>query len=149
MANQPPIKVMGIKEITRQIELGNQKVIQAARIAVKDVTVEIAAKADDLVPFDTGDLSGSQVVTHAPPGAKIMGAITYGGPAAPYAAIQHENTDFWHPPKPPGKNKAGRSGTGPVEAPAGRGAKYLEYPTLQAFKNYGSRIANEIRRLLR
>ena len=140
MAKQP-IRIVGLGDVTRLLEEGNRKVTKAARLAVTEVTVEVAAKADDLVPFDTGTLSNSQVVK-LPVTGKIEGEITYGGPAAPYAAVQHENLDLFHPSK-------ARGGLGPVKAPEGRGAKYLEFPTKMAFKDYDKKIVNYIKALIR
>ena len=114
------------------------------------MTAEVAAKADDLVPFDTGTLSNTQSIRFpaAISGNDIKGQITYGGPSAPYAVVQHENVDLWHPPKPPG-NTRGRTGTGPVSPGQGRGPKYLEYPLKMAFRDYDKKIVNRIKALLR
>jgi hypothetical protein len=142
MAKQP-IVITGLNDVTRLLNEGNRKVEKAARLAVTEVTTEVAAKADDLVPFDTGTLSGSQVVK-LPLAGRIEGEITYGGPAAPYAAVQHENLELFHPSKK-------RGGTGPVTAGqgSGRGAKYLEFPTKMAFKDYDKKIVNYIKALIR
>ena len=142
MAKQS-IKIVGLGDVTRLLAEGNQKVTKAARLAVSEVTLDVAAKADDLVPFDKGTLSGSQVVK-LPVSGKIEGQITYGGPAAPYAAVQHENLELYHPSKE-------RGGVGPVTAGqgSGRGAKYLEFPTKMAFVDYDKKIVNYIKALIR
>ena len=142
MAKQS-IKIIGLGDVTRLLAEGNQKVTKAARLAVSEVTLEVAAKADDFVPFDTGVLSGSQVVK-LPIAGKIEGEITYGGPAAPYAAVQHEDVTLFHPSKK-------RGGTGPVTAGqgSGKGAKYLEFPTKMAFIDYDKKIVNYIKALIR
>tara|TARA_R100001463_G_scaffold675_2_gene3041 strand:+ start:4918 stop:5349 length:432 start_codon:yes stop_codon:yes gene_type:complete len=139
-----PIRITGIKDVQRLIAQGNRQVIQATRMAVQDVTADIAQKANDLVPYEEGELSDSQVVTFPVGGAKIEGTVSYGGTAAPYAAIQHENPDYWHPAK-------NRGGTGPVEAGqgSGRGSKYLEYPTTQAFIGYDKKIVKMIKGLIK
>lgn len=145
MAKQP-IVITGLDDVTRLLAEGNRKVEKAARLAVTEVTKEVAAKADDLVPFDTGTLSGSQVVKLpiAGPIQLIEGQITYGSTSAPYAAVQHENLELFHPSKK-------RGGTGPVVAGqgSGRGAKYLEFPTKMAFKDYDKKIVNYIKALIR
>ena len=53
----------------------------------------------------------------------VTGVIGYGGPAAPYALVQHEDSTLSHPPK--------AKGGSPVTPGQGRGMKYLEYPTKQ------------------
>ena len=140
---QKPIKIVGLGDVTRLLAEGNRKVTKAARMAVHDVTADIAQKANDLVPYDEGELSDSQVVTY-PVAGKIRGTITYGSTAAPYAAVQHEDLELYHPSKE-------RGGTGPVVAGqgSGKGAKYLEFPTKMAFIDYDKKIVNFIKALIR
>jgi hypothetical protein len=139
------ITITGIKDVKRLIRQGDKKVIQAARMAVQDVTATVAAEADDFVPFDEGELKGSQIVEMPTgTGRNIVGTISYGGTSAPYAVVQHENLDFYHPAE-------ARGGTGPAEAPAGKGtgaAKFLEYPATQAFLTYEKKIVELIKRLI-
>ena len=139
-----PIRITGIKDVQRYIAQGNRQVIQAAKMAVQDVTADIAQKSNDLVPYDEGELSDSLVVTFPVAGVKIEGTVSYGGTAAPYAAVQHEDVTLFHPSKE-------RGGTGPVVAGqgSGRGAKYLEYPTTQAFIDYDKKIVKMIQGLIK
>lgn len=87
---------------------------------------DVANQADDLVPVDEGILKASQSVT--PPKAQSAtptARITYGGPSAPYALVQHERTDFNHP-------KGGQ-------------AKYLEEPFLEEVNAWPTRFTARIR----
>ncbi len=103
------------------------RVRAATAMAINDIALEIAAKADDLVPFDTGALSASQKIEPPTP-RKLTATISYGGPAAPYALEQHENLDYHHT--------------------AGRSAKYLERPAREVGRNLDSKIETLVKRAL-
>ena len=146
------IRIEGMDDLRRLLERGNTKVIKATGQAVTEVTNDVARKSAELVPFDTGALRRSRAMKFPTPGRKnIVGEITYGGPGAPYAVVQHENLDLWHPPKPPGKQKSGkhRQGTGPISPGQGRGPKYLEQPLKMARKDFDKIIINRIKALIR
>ena len=108
-----------------KVATAHQRAVAAGvRLGVGQILLEIGAKADELVPFDTGALSRSQKTSvKNTGGGKIQGEIAYGGPAAPYALVQHEDATLSHPPK--------TKGGSPVAPGQGRGMKYLEYPTNQ------------------
>jgi len=146
------IRVTGLEGLREMIDSGNRVVIQATAEAITDLTVDVARQADELVPFDTGDLRNSQAVKTPKVGGLVpdlTGEISYGGPSAPYALIQHENESLWHPPKPPGRSKVGgRQGVGPVAPGSGRGPKYLEYPLKRVAKTFGTDIVTAINRKL-
>jgi hypothetical protein len=136
------INVVGIKEVRALIREGQLSVINATRKEVFKVATDIKAKAQSMVPFDEGTLHGSADVTTS---ADMLSAtITFGGPAAPYALIQHEDESLWHPPKPPG-NRRGATGTGPTSPPQ-RGPKYLEYPANLAAATFEADLAGAIRK---
>ena len=99
---------------------------RGVRLGVGQILLEIGARADELVPFDTGALSRSQTTSVSETGATITGEIAYGGPAAPYALVQHEDRTLSHPPK--------SKGGSPVAPGQGRGPKYLEFPSRQIGK---------------
>lgn len=99
----------------------------AIAVAVNDIALEIAAKADELVPFDLGALSGSQKIDH-PTLRNLTATISYGGPSAPYALVQHEDMDYMHSP--------------------GRSAKYLERPAREVGRNFDSQIKKLVKRAL-
>lgn len=101
-----------------------RKIANGVRLGVGQILLEIGARADELVPFDTGALSRSQTTSvKGTSGGNIEGRISYGGPAAPYALVQHEDLSLSHPPK--------SEGGSPVAPGQGRGPKYLEFPSRQ------------------
>jgi hypothetical protein len=111
------IKMEGLRRTMQQLKLVPQQVIPAVGAAMWQEANGIASIADLMVPYDTGALARSQIV-HPPTQYKdrVFVEISYGGPAAPYAVVQHENLEFSHPSKASGL------------PPNGRQAKYLEEP---------------------
>lgn len=98
MANQGMVKVkiLGAKRSAANI----RKMSKAVRKKFFEELVEIAEAAllrakSHYVPVDTGALqrSANQEVF---PGYYPSTVISFGGPEAPYAAIQHENLQFRH-----------------------------------------------------
>jgi hypothetical protein len=137
------IVLKGTKDLKMKLNAGNIRVAQAVTSATLDIVNEVAQKSLSYVPFDTGDLSASQHITLPKwSGQQCIAKVSYGGTAAPYALIQHENKKFFHPAKDNG-------GTGPVGAPEGRGYKYLEYPAKQAAKKYPKDIVKAANQKLR
>ena len=132
------IVVTGMADLQKKMAEASLVVLEAAREAVKDITIEVSKKSQEVVPFDTGALARSMTLDLP----KVLkdkpeGKIGYGGTAAPYAVMQHEMPNYWHPPKPPGRRKVSKkSGSGPTapgtKRPKG-GPKYLEEP----LKNIG------------
>jgi len=121
-----------------KVAAAQQRAIAAGvRLGVGQILLEIGARADELVPFDTGALSRSQTTSVKGTGdGNIEGRISYGGPAAPYALVQHENLNLSHPPK--------SKGGSPVAEGQGRGPKYLEYPSNQIAKKAEAIIAKSV-----
>lgn len=109
---------------------------RGVKLGVGQILLEIGARADELVPFDTGTLSRSQTTSVETRGKTITGEIGYGGPAAPYALVQHENEKLSHPPK--------SKGGSPVAPGQGRGPKYLEFPSRQVAKKAEAIIAKSV-----
>ena len=68
--------------------------------------------------------------------------IAYGGPAAPYALVQHENLRYFHP----SKAKGGMSTGVPGET---RAAKYLEWPARRKQMTIVPRVIKAIKRVMR
>jgi len=102
------VRVTGLDDLRRLIRANDRKVIAATRRAVTAEVVELGRRADELVPWDTGNLMRSQIIKlPKASGRRIVGSVEYGGTAAPYALKQHEDLELWHPPKPPGKSKDG------------------------------------------
>ena len=122
-------------KVARKTTLG---VKRGVRLGVGQILLEIGARADELVPFDTGALSRSQTTTVSETGKTITGEISYGGPAAPYALVQHENRRLSHPPK--------SKGGSPVAPGQGRGPKYLEFPSNEVGKRAAKIIDRSVER---
>lgn len=127
MASQlKPISVTldGLDRFIRKFNITATQLLPEMGNAIFDEASEIADRADLLVPYDLGELARSQIV-HAPAyqGDRVYVEITYGGPAAPYAEIQHENEEFHHPSLASGL------------PPNGTQAKYLEEPFDEAIEN--------------
>ena len=114
------------------------RIAAGVRLGVGEILLEIAARADELVPFDTGALSASQRTSiKGLGGGFIEGEISYGGPAAPYALVQHEDRTLFHPPK--------SEGGSPVAPGQGRGPKYLEFPSRQVADKAEAIMAKSVR----
>ena len=144
------VRIEGLDDIRRLIRVNDRKVVGATKIAVTEQVVELGRRADELVPFDTGNLMRSQVIKLPTTfGRSIVGTVEYGGTAAPYALKQHEDLELWHPPKPPGKSKVGgHQGTGPVAPGQGRGPKFLEHPFNKMKKTFARDITRHVKRTL-
>ena len=145
------ITITNLDQVKREMRKGNLVVIEAAGQAVTEITTGLARQANELVPFDTGNLARSRVIKYPKKlSDKPVGEVSYGGPAAPYAVVQHESLDFFHPPKPPNKSKVGgRQGTGPVAAGTGRGPKYLEYPLKRYHKGFNKILIRKINKAIK
>ena len=138
------VVVQGIDHLQKLLASGDKRVKQACREVIAETVAQVGAESWELVPVDTGALKRSRVLKF-PTSGTLVGSVTYGGVAAPYAVVQHENTDLWHPPKPPSKRKVGGAqGTGPVVAPKRGGAKYLEYPLKRAHKFWEAKLVRAI-----
>ena len=99
----------------KDIGLNGRKVAAQAMYSAAN---HIGNESQTLVPVDTGVLRGSMDISRQKSFTQktTTAVISYGGPAAPYALIQHENMEFEHP--------------------NGGQAKYLEQPFLEYTKNW-------------
>jgi len=72
---------------------------QVAGQAMYTLATHIGNESQALVPVDTGVLRGSMDITRQKSFTQktVRAEITYGGPSAPYAIVQHERTEFNHP----------------------------------------------------
>ena len=107
----------GIQEVFNEFSALKIDAELAMLRAVETAIVDIAGHADEMVPRDEGELRASQdIIRPKRRGDTIEASISYGGPSAQYALVQHENMKLWHPPKPPGKQKSAghRQGQGPT-----------------------------------
>ena len=124
--------ITGIKDIEAKLNSYAVDAERAMLMAFTTAVVDIAGEADTMIPVDEGILRARQDIDFPKvSGRRLEATISYGGPSAPYALVQHENVNLYHPPKPPGRRKVGGAqGSGPTE-PGDRtfgGPKYLEYP---------------------
>lgn len=133
------VEMKGLDRFIRRFNVAAAQLQPALAAAIWQEANVIADKADMLVPVDLGTLALSQIV-HDPvmQGSVTYVDITYGGPAAPYAEVQHENESFSHPSEYSGL------------PPNGRQAKYLEEPFDDAVGDgeLGGRLAARIEDLL-
>ena len=134
-------KLKGSKSLASKLE----KYTEAASEEVKRTLVSeaegiMSESKEKFVPVMTGALRGSGFVE--PPkvqGGNMSVTLGFGGPAAPYAVIVHENPRSG---KPGGKSPGGEmyknfSRVGQW--------KYLEVPFNKRSKNVGSKIASNIK----
>ena len=139
------VRVDGVNALRRNLGVTVRDTEKATKRAIYDAINEVARGADKLVPVDTGNLRSSRMVDIKQVGTRIEAEVSYGGTGAAYALVQHENLDFWHPPKPPGKSKVGgRQGSGPVTPGEGRGPKYLEVPYTQEVTKWPAGLVDRI-----
>jgi hypothetical protein len=115
------VELEGLRKFIQKFNLSAQQVLPEMGGAIYEEASVIADEADMLVPYDTGALALSQIV-HSPAyqGNRVYVDITYGGPSARYAEVQHENMEFNHPSLASGL------------PPNGRQAKYLEDPLMES-----------------
>ncbi len=99
--------------------------IHGAGVMVEEAE-SIMANSKDIVPVDWGILKGSGTVL--PPeivDSRAEVVMGYGGAAAHYTIIQHENLEFKHSP--------------------GQQAKFLEQPAREAVVGMEGRVAQKLR----
>ncbi len=138
----------GIDEVCNNLDLYDQKAVDAAAHAMVENTEALLGKSMRIVPHDEGMLEGSGSariqnveIAHgtdegalvetgtAPkvnPGATISGTVSYN---KPYAARQHEELGYQHK--------------------EGRQAKYLETPLKEFVREFAKNIADAVRSVRR
>jgi len=122
------VEVKGTKELQRTLEkLGKRAQAELGKALYAEAEL-IMAESKKQVPVDTGTLRGTG---HVEPSETKKDSVEvelgYGGPAAPYAVVQHERLDF--------KHKVGK-------------AKYLEDPFKAAAPKLPRALAERLRRVL-
>ena len=120
-----PVKITGINELKNILKTADFKIRMAANQEIHKIASAILSESKALVPFQDGILRGSAHLKAKGAASKVVmtQTVEYGGPAAPYALIQHEDLDYFHPAKsakPPGTSTGIPGQT--------RAAKYLEIP---------------------
>ena len=118
-----PVKITGVNDLKRILKTADFKIRMAANVEIHKIASAILSESKGLVPFHDGILRGSGHLRSGGAASKVVMSQTveYGGPAAPYALIQHENEDYFHPAKARGGTTTGIPGET-------RAAKYLEMP---------------------
>lgn len=130
--------IYGIEELLGALRRMEKDTVGVVGRALYEEALDVAQKADLLVPYDTGNLARSQIVHHPKQaGNNVHVDITYGGVAEPYALVQHENLDFFHPSRASGL------------PPNGRQAKYLEEPAREAMIGLTYRLGIRIEAIAR
>jgi hypothetical protein len=124
-----PVKMEGIKDLKRILKNADVKIRIVANKEMLHIANDLLNEAGALAPFKEGILEGSGTLSGMGPvtGPIIKLTVAFGGPAAPYALIQHEGVDprtgklYFHPAKADG-------GMGPGIPGQDRARKYLEEP---------------------
>ena len=137
-----PVKVTGINELKRILKGADFNIRLAANREIHKIATEILNESRALVPFEDGILSGSGHLKAGGAGSNLVMSQTveYGGPAAPYALIQHEDLDYFHPAKDRGGTSTGIPGQN-------RAAKYLEIPAKKHQATVVPRLIAAIKRV--
>lgn len=94
------LELRGLEEMQRRLGLAQEALTKGVAAGLYAVGQNIRSTSMDKVPIDTGALKGSHYVTE--PEITEDGGIAViigcgGGPAEPYAIIQHERLDLRHP----------------------------------------------------
>lgn len=119
------IQVLGTREAKRMMRRFSAQMPKLLAGAMYRRGEEIMTEAKRIVPHKTGVLQDSGHVV--PPDLskrRPVVVLGFGGPAIPYAEVQHETLEFSHRP--------------------GRQAKYLIVPALRAVPTMGRKIGAEI-----
>lgn len=119
----------GVREAMAAIRDRGRRVEQGARRAVYIVELNILNFSQRIVPVDKGVLrsTGDASIPTTRAGI-IRGRVSYGGPAAPYAAKVHEDLHARHSD--------------------GQSAKFLELGALAEGKKLNEVMADEVRKEL-
>ena len=132
-----PVKITGINELKSILKTADFKIRMAANQEIHKIASAILSESKALVPFDKGILRGSAHLKAGGAASKVVmtQTVEYGGPAAPYALIQHEGIDprtgklYFHPAK-------ARGGTGPGVVGETRSREYLAEPAKRHQKTF-------------
>ena len=123
------MKLEGMDKLQNMLKVGGQQATIATARALYSEANKIFIDSQAQVPIDTGALRASGIVTKPyVTGTTAEVQISYGGAAAPYAVIVHEDLEVNHP--------------------VGK-AKYLEDPLSQAIPNITKNVANSVEALLK
>ena len=121
------VVLSGVKELANALAAHGEAIDKAISQALYATGIEIRNKSGQLVPIDTGNLRSTRNVEFedAGKGREKQVTISYGDTATPYAIVQHERLDYNHK--------------------AGRQAKYLEQPFLEATAFWPQPLIEKVR----
>lgn len=123
------IEVEGVEKLQKMLKVGGQQAMTATARALYTEANKIFFDSQAQVPIDTGALRASGMVTKPYfVGNTATVEIGYGGAAAPYALIVHEDLEANH--------EVGK-------------AKFLEDPLTKAIPELGKSVANSVEQLLK
>ena len=128
MASILKITSVGEKELLAKIKAMGPAGMNAARKVIYRKAEEIAGKAKDEVPVDTGALKSTIHVELDEDQNSTSASIVAGGPSAGYGAIVHEDLTARH---------------------VVGGAKYIERPFLEVLPSIAPAIVKELGRVVR
>jgi len=104
MAVEFRAEIDGLEDLLKVILVEGRDVAQEVGRTLYAEANTVFDLSQDIVPIDTGALRSSGVVRQPEvEGDEISVTIQYGGAAAPYAVIQHENLEYFH--EPPTRSK--------------------------------------------
>lgn len=94
------LELRGLEELQRRLGLAREALTKGVAAGLYAVGQNIRSTSMDKTPIDTGSLKSSHYVTE-PEGLEVgRPQVTIGcggGPAQPYAIVQHERLDLRHP----------------------------------------------------
>lgn len=124
------VDVQGVDACIRRLRQLEDQGTEGMAAALYQEAEDIMTRSKrDFVPVDTGTLRATgHVEEPVIRGSEVLVTLGFGGPAAPYAIVVHEN--------PLASHKVGQY-------------KYLERPALEAVRGMGNRLADRIRKMFR
>lgn len=118
MAIQFKADIRGTENLLKALLVSGDEVVREVGRFLYYEATQVFDRSQDIVPIDTGALRSSGMVNQPEvEGAEVSVTVQYGGAAAPYAVIQHENLEYNHAP--------------PTQA------KYLETPLVERIDEIG------------
>jgi len=120
------VEIEGLGQLKGHMRLMGEEGPKLLRQVIHKTAELIKTRAqDEFVPIDQGTLAENIFVEDTKDGSDIYA----GGPAAPYAVVQHEDLSLNHPPKDYKPGKASNSKYSSRVNPGG--PKYIERPTME------------------
>lgn len=93
------VELEGLDDLLKMLLVeGRELTREVGRTLYREAN-DVFDRSQDICPIDTGALRSSGVVNQPEvEGDDVFVLIQYGGAAAPYAVIQHENLEYYHEP---------------------------------------------------